>query len=99
MPKSKNNLRLPTMITCLMLLAACAEGAGSIGKTDWQTRIGQYSFDDARREMGPPESCVDLDDGGVACSWTTSKGTGLIDRLILTFDMKKQLTTANNVRF
>jgi len=98
MPKSQKNMKWPTMVTCFMLWAACTEGAGSIGKTDWQSRIGQYSLDDVKRELGPPESCVDLDDGGTACSWTTSKGIESIDRVILTFDSRKQLATANDVR-
>jgi hypothetical protein len=99
MPASQDMMSWPILLAYLLIVAACTESAGSIGKADWQGRIGQYSLDDAQREMGPPESCVDLDDGGSACSWTTSKGTERIDRLILTFDLKKQLATANNVRF
>jgi len=87
------------MVTYFMIVAACTESAGRIGKSDWQGRIGQYSLDDARHELGPPDSCVDLDEGGSACSWTISQGTEWIDRLILTFDLKKQLATANSVRF
>lgn len=87
------------MVTYFAILAACTESAGHIGKTDWQGRVGQYSLDDATQELGLPDSCVDLDGGGTACSWTTSKGTEWIDRLILTFDLKKQLATANRVRF
>ena len=97
-PKSQGHLRWPIAVAYVMMLAACTN-AGSLGKPDWQSRIGQYTLDDAKRELGPPESCVDLDDGGSACSWTTSKGPDLIDRLILTFDLKKQLATANDIRF
>ena len=86
------------MVTSLMMLVACTESAGSIGTSDWQGRIGQYSLDDAKRELGPPDSCVDLDAGGSACSWTRAKGREWIERLILTFDLKKQLASANNVR-
>jgi len=86
------------MVTSFMVFTACSS-AGSIGGTDWQGRIGQYSLDDAKRELGPPESCVDLDEGRSACSWTTSKGPEWIERLILTFDLRKRLATANNVRF
>jgi|KBSMisStaDraftv2_1062788.scaffolds.fasta_scaffold29236_3 hypothetical protein len=97
--KSHGHVRWPTMVTYFMIVAACTESAGRIGKSDWQGRIGQYSLDDARHELGPPDSCVDLDEGGSACSWTISQGTEWIDRLILTFDLKKQLATANSVRF
>lgn len=97
MPKWEKTIRWPAILACFLLLAGCTEGAGSIGKPDWQDRIGRYSLDDATRELGPPESCVALDDGGTACSWTTLKGRELIERLILTFDLKKQLATASNV--
>jgi hypothetical protein len=85
------------MVAFLMLLGACA-GDG-VRRIDWQTRIGHYTLDDAKRELGAPESCVGLDDGGTACSWTTSKGIETIDKLVLTFDPNSQLTTASNVHF
>jgi hypothetical protein len=75
-------------------LAACA-GAP---QTDWQSQIGQTSLDDAKRELGPPESCSGLDDGGTACSWTTSKSKDRIDKLVLTFGRNGQLATATHVR-
>jgi hypothetical protein len=56
-------------------------------------------LDDAKCDLGVPESCVGLDDGGTACSWTTSKGRETIDKLVLTFNPVSQLTTANNVHF
>jgi len=79
----------------LVLLAACASAAGS----DWQPRIGRFSLDDAKRELGHPESCVALDDGGTACSWTTAKSREAIDKLVLTFGPNGKLATFNNVHF
>ncbi len=84
------------MVTFLMLLMACAE---TTERTDWQTRIGRYSMDDVKRELGQPESCVRLDDGGTACSWTTSKSKDGIDKLVLTFGTNGKLATSNNVHF
>ena len=98
MPISKATMRWPIFVSCLILLTACTERGGGIRKTDWQSRIGHYSLDDAKRELGLPESCVDLDHGGSACSWTTSKERKWIERLILTFDLKKQLASADTVR-
>lgn len=88
-------LRHIALAACLMLVAACAESAG---KTNWQARIGHDSLDDIKRELGPPESCVGLDDGGTACSWTRSVGKDVIDKLILTFDQRQRLATADEVR-
>ena len=88
-------MRRIAVVAFLMLLVACA---GTAGNADWQGRIGQYSLDDARRELGSPESCVGLDNGGTACSWTTSKGEA-IDKLVLTFGPAGKLATANDVHF
>jgi hypothetical protein len=81
--------------TYLLLLTACAGTANS----DWQPRIGRFSLDDAKRELGHPESCVGLDDGGTACSWTTAKSRDEVDKLVLTFGPNGKLATFNNVHF
>lgn len=85
-------MRSVALVAGMALLCACA------AQKDWQSRVGNYSLDEAKRELGPPESCVDLDDGGTACSWTMSKGSRSIDKLILTFDPNERLATANDVR-
>ncbi len=79
----------------LMLLAACV----STMAQDWDTKIGHYSLDDAKRELGHPESCVGLDDGGTACSWLTAKDRGSRDKLVLTFSPRGKLATSNQVQF
>lgn len=84
------------VVAFFSLLASCA---GSLGTTDWQAKIGHDSLDDATRELGAPESCAGLDDGGTACSWTRARGTNWIEKLVLTFDRQGRLATANEVRF
>jgi hypothetical protein len=79
----------------LVLLTGCV----STAEKDWQPKIGRYSMDDAKRELGHPESCIGLDDGGTACSWTTAKSKEAIDKLVLTFGPNGKLATFNNVRF
>jgi hypothetical protein len=81
--------------TFLVLLTACASTADG----DWQPRIGRFSLDDAKRELGHPESCVGLDDGGTACSWTTAKSRDEVNKLVLTFGSNGKLATYNNVHF
>ena len=78
-----------------IFLAACA----GVDGTDWQSKVGHYSLDDARRELGNPESCVGLDNGGTACSWTKSRTKESIDKIVLTFAPNGQLTTVNKVHF
>jgi hypothetical protein len=83
------------MIAYCLLMAACAGLAGA----DWEGRIGHFSLNDAQRELGQPESCVGLDQGGTACSWMVGKGKDWMDKLVLTFDANGQLTTVNRVHF
>jgi hypothetical protein len=83
------------VVTGLILLAACANTT----ERDWQTRIGLDSLDDVKRELGGPESCVRLDDGGTACSWLATKNRERIDKLILTFSPNGKLATSSHVQF
>ena len=43
-------------------------------KIDWNTRVGSYTFDDAVREMGPPERQATLSDGSKVVDWVTERG-------------------------
>ena len=90
--KDMNRLASAAFLT---LLTACA----STSENDWQTKIGQYSFNDAKRELGHPESCIGLDDGGTVCSWLKAKDRENRDKLILTFSPNGKLATFNHVHF
>jgi hypothetical protein len=79
----------------LVLSTACV---GTV-ESNWQPRIGLFSMEDAKRELGHPESCVRLDDGGTACSWPTAKHQDGTEKLILTFGSNGKLATFNDVRF
>ncbi len=84
-----------TWAIVMLLIAGCA---GAV-QTDWQTRVGRYSLDDVKRELGHPESCIGLDDGGTACSWLTARDKERVEKLILTFSPNGKLATSNQVRF
>ena len=84
-----------TWAIVMLLIAGCA---GAV-QTDWQTRVGRYSLEDVKRELGHPESCIGLDDGGTACSWLTARDKERVEKLILTFSPNGKLATSNQVRF
>ncbi len=44
-------------------------------KIDWGSRVGSYTFDDAVREMGPPERQATLSDGSKVVDWVTERGS------------------------
>lgn len=53
-----------------VLLWGCATGP----KIDWNSRIGNYSYDQAVMEMGPPDRVATLTDGSRVGEWLTARG-------------------------
>ena len=49
-------------------------GCASTPKPDWNSRIGNYTFDDAVRELGPPASSTKLQDGTTVAEWFLKYG-------------------------
>ena len=43
-------------------------------KVDWQSRVGNYNFDAAVRELGVPDRETTLSDGTRVAEWLTSRG-------------------------
>ena len=62
-----NRIARAGWIACgiLMLLNGCATAP----KADWAGRIGSWTFDDAVREMGPPDRTARLGDGSTVAEW------------------------------
>ncbi|HEU4686293.1 MAG TPA: hypothetical protein VFS39_17435 [Nitrospira sp.] len=89
-------MRLPLFILAGAIFFGCAAGPDTL---NWQSRIGRFSLDDAKRELGPPESCVGLENEGTACSWTRFKSKDQIEKLVLTFHSNGVLATASDVHF
>ena len=50
----------------VLVLAGCATP-----KIDWSARVGNYTYDQAVTEMGPPDKCVKLTDGTIVADWLT----------------------------
>jgi len=46
----------------------------SSNKIDWNSRVGSYSYDDAIRELGPPDKSAKLTDGSTVADWLTGRG-------------------------
>ena len=55
----------------LLLLAAVVvlTGCSSTPKVDWNTRIGNYTYDQAVAEKGPPDKSAKLTDGSTVAEW------------------------------
>ena len=68
----KNPIGLPACVGAGLLLAGLIllnSGCASTPKPDWNQRVGNYTFDDAVHELGPPVSSVRLQDGTTVAEW------------------------------
>ena len=67
--------RLRFLATCLgaLLLMALLDGCAT-NKVDWAGRMGNYTFDQAILELGPPDKQAKLNDGAVVADWITHRG-------------------------
>src|SRR5262245_19454927 len=61
----------PWLFTALLaaLLAGCATE-----RIDWAARVGNYTYDQAVMEFGPPDKWAKLQDGGIVAEWLTARG-------------------------
>src|SRR6185295_2792300 len=65
-------LIITPLLVC-WLLAGCA----STPKVDWNARVGNFTYDQAVAEMGPPDKSTKLSDGSTVADWITRKSSGL----------------------
>lgn len=59
--------RLPAMALAALVLAGCVTAP----KIDWQARVGNYTYDQAVLELGPPDKFAKLSDGVIVAEWLT----------------------------
>src|SRR6266446_992461 len=57
----------------LVLLAMSLTGCATY-KVDWSPRVGNYTYDQAVLELGPPERYANLKDGTTVAEWLTRRG-------------------------
>jgi hypothetical protein len=56
-----------------VLLATLLTGCAT-EKIDWSARIGNYTYDQAVIDFGPPDKWARLSDGAVVAEWLTARG-------------------------
>jgi hypothetical protein len=59
----------------LAALIVLNSGCASTPKRDWNSRVGNYTFDNAVQELGPPTSSVRLQDGTTVAEWFLKHGS------------------------
>ncbi|MHC1763880.1 MAG: hypothetical protein AB9869_06165 [Verrucomicrobiia bacterium] len=53
----------------LAIVALLWTGCASTPKVDWASRVGNYTYDQAILELGPPDKVAELSDGSVVADW------------------------------
>ncbi|MBL9128743.1 MAG: hypothetical protein JNL97_13905 [Verrucomicrobiales bacterium] len=65
---------VPALVWFLLLGLAGLGGSGcSSTRVDWDARVGTYTYDDAVRELGPPDKSAKLSDGSTVADWLTGR--------------------------
>ena len=65
---------LITMLVALFV-AGCAS-APEKPAVDWNSRVGNYTYDQAKAELGAPSQSRDLPGGGKVVEWLTRRNAG-----------------------
>ena len=63
---------LAVLVFSGLVLSACK----STPKPDWNSRIGNYTYDQAVTELGPPDKSANLTDGKIVAEWVERRRSG-----------------------
>ena len=58
-----------------LLIALLFAGCQTSPKLDWQSRVGEWTYNDVIKDMGPADKCETLSDGTKVAEWLLQKGT------------------------
>jgi hypothetical protein len=73
----KSNLaRKFTLLAMLLVVAAILAGCKTTPPIDWNSRVGNYTYDQAVTELGPPDKQAKLSDGKMVAEWITHRNGG-----------------------
>ncbi|HEY6228804.1 MAG TPA: hypothetical protein VI282_16920 [Verrucomicrobiae bacterium] len=62
------------LIALVFGIAVLVAGCATAPKIDWQSRVGNYTYDQAVLDFGPPDKYAKLGDGTQVAEWLTSRG-------------------------
>lgn len=62
------------LLQLALLLCLLATACTTPPTTNWDARVGSYTFDAAVQELGPPEKSAALTDGTRVADWLVARG-------------------------
>jgi hypothetical protein len=75
----KSGFSLTTALALGLLLALSGlvfAGCKTRPKVDWNSRVGNYTYDQAVSELGPPDKSAKLSDGKTVAEWISHSHRG-----------------------
>ena len=69
----RETVAAPVLLFLKLGLCVFLVGCAST-KIDWNSRVGNYTYDQAVMELGPPDKYAKLTDGTVVAEWMTRRG-------------------------
>lgn len=66
--------RFVLVLAVVLGFAGCATQ-----KVNWQSRVGNYSFDKAVQDYGPPDKSAKLEDGSTVADWIVREGHAVVN--------------------
>jgi hypothetical protein len=70
----KTPLLLATLVSGLWLAGSLLlVGCKTTPPVDWNSRVGNYTYDQAVTELGPPDKSAQLSDGVTVAEWITGR--------------------------
>jgi hypothetical protein len=73
--KPHRALQRLALIPLILLGVLFGNGCASTKQVDWTARMGEYTFDQAVIELGPPTKQVQLGDGKTVAEWVSRTQT------------------------
>ena len=61
----------------VLFFVAAVGGCKSTPKVDWSSRVGNFTYDQAVAELGPPDKSAKLTDGSTVADWIKHSGGGV----------------------
>jgi hypothetical protein len=73
----KMSIRAVLLSSLFAVLALALVGCSTTKKpkVDWASRVGNYTYDQAVEELGPPDKQATLTDGGIVAEWIKQTST------------------------
>ena len=69
-------MKIKIVLKLFLCVAALVIAGCATGRVDWNTRVGNFTLDQAVIELGPPDKQAKLSDGRTVADWVSRSSGG-----------------------